>query len=424
MEINFWIICALLVIVALAIILPSLLSKQAPKDLDRKKINRAVYEKKLLELENDLNTDLIDREHYDIAKSDLERSLIDDLEDHKDIILKRSNKALPIFLLLALPVVAVFTYIQLNNGLVSLNPEFEKQMASQQNSQGMGNNTGNMPAIEDAIADLEKKLKQDPDNLEGWRMLGRSYLVSKQFKDAVDAYAKANELANGANPDVLVSYGEAKGFAANNTFDESSMQLFIKALKIDPGNERGLWYAGLAAYQLGDFKGSVNHLETLLEKVPNDQVEVRTALVKYLNDAKQKAGIEITQTESETSVNQTQSFSNACITVNVTMSDELLKNFVNSDTLFIYARAMNGPKMPLALVKMTAGELPTTVTLDDSVSMMPSTTLSSMEQVEVIARISKSGQAVMQSGDLLGSAQSVKTDQSEIVNIVISELVP
>ena len=202
------------------------------------------------------------------------------------------------------------------------------------------------------------------------------------------------------------------------------MQLFIKALKIDPGNERGLWYAGLAAYQLGDFKGSVNHLETLLEKVPNDQVEVRTALVKYLNDAKQKAGIEITQTESETSVNQTQSISNASITVNVTMSDELLKNFVNSDTLFIYARAMNGPKMPLALVKMTAGELPTTVTLDDSVSMMPSTTLSSMEQVEVIARISKSGQAVMQSGDLLGSAQSVKTDQSEIVNIVISELVP
>ena len=92
MEINFWIICALLTIVALVIILPSLLSKQTPKDLDRKKINRAVYEKKLLELENDLNADLIDQEHYDIATSDLERSLIDDLEDHKDIVLKKSNK--------------------------------------------------------------------------------------------------------------------------------------------------------------------------------------------------------------------------------------------------------------------------------------------------------------------------------------------
>ena len=420
MEITFWIICALLVIVALVIILPSLLSKRAPKDLDRKKINRAVYEKKLLELENDLNADLIDQEHYDIAKSDLERSLIDDLEDHKDVVLKRSNKALPLFLLLALPALAVFTYLQLNNGLISLNPEFEKKMAAQKNSQG----AGNMPAIEDAIADLENKLKQDPENLEGWRMLGRSYLVSKNYEGAVEAYAKANELANGSNPDVLVSYGEAKGFAANNTFDESSMQLFTKALKIDPNNERGLWYAGLTSYQLGDYPTSVNYLETLLQNVPNDQVEVKSALIKYLNDAKQKAGIEITSVENDSSVSQAQSNSKSSITVNVTLSDELLKNYVNSDTLFIYARAMNGPKMPLALVKMTAGDLPTTVTLDDSVSMMPSLTLSSMEQVEVIARISKSGQAVKQSGDLLGSAKSVKTDQSETVNIVISELVP
>ena len=99
---NFWIICALLLIVALIIILPSLLAKQAPADLDRKKINRAVYEKKLLELEGDLNNDLIDQEQYNIAKSDLERSLIDDLEDHKEVVLNRSNKILPIIVLLAL----------------------------------------------------------------------------------------------------------------------------------------------------------------------------------------------------------------------------------------------------------------------------------------------------------------------------------
>ena len=112
------------------------------------------------------------------------------------------------------------------------------------------------------------------------------------------------------------------------------------------------------------------------------------------------------------------------ITVNVMMSSELQNTSVNTDTLFIYARAMKGPKMPLALVKITAGDLPTTVTLDDSVSMMPSMPLSSMEEVEVIARISKSGQAVKQSGDLFGSVQSVKTDHSETVDVLISELVP
>ena len=412
---NFWIVCALLIIIALIIILPSLLSKQAPKDLDRKKINRAVYEKKLLELESDRDNDLIEIEQFNIAKSDLERSLIDDLEDYKEEVVNRNNKVLPIVVLLFLPVIAVFTYLKLDNGLISLDPEFKAKMASQQTQ---------MPDIDRAIAELEGKLKKDPNNIEGWQMLGRSYVVSKRFEDAADAYNKANELSDGANPDILISYGEAKGLAAGNQFDQSAMTLFTKALKISPNNERGLWYAGLASYQLQNYKESVEYLEKLLQQVPNDQADVRSALVKYLNDAKQKACLEVVELDQQKDGTEKDSDSNSNIIVNVTLSDELHNKFVTSDTLFIYARSMNGPKMPLALVKLTAGDLPATVTLDDSVSMMPSMTLSSMEQVEVIARISKTGQAIMQSGDIFGSVESVKTDQSEVVDVVISELVP
>ncbi len=416
---TFWIICGLLIVVALIIILPALVSKQALKDLDRKKINRAVYEKKLLELESDKNNDLIDTEQYAIAKSDLERSLIDDLEDHKEVAFKTSNKILPIIILLGIPVAAVLTYLQLENGLQSLDPEFQKKMLAQQSNQ--------VGSVEEAITKLEQHLEREPDNLESWKMLGRSYLVTQRFDDAVKAYAKANELSNGADPDVLISFGEAKGFAAGNNFDESASTLFTKALQIEPNNERGLWYAGMAAYQLQNYSASVKHWEKLIQQVPDDQADVKSALIKYLNDAKQKAGIKVTQTVDDpgelTNTKSTKAYETK-ITVNVTISDAVHKNTVNSDTLFIYARAMNGPKMPLALVKMTAGDLPATVTLDDSVSMMPSMTLSSMEQVEVIARISKSGQAVMQSGDLFGSVQSVKTNQSETVDIVISELAP
>jgi len=416
---NFWIICALLVIVALIIVLPSLLAKQAPADLDRKKINRAVFEKKLQELENDLTNDLIEQQQYNIAKSELERSLIDDLENHREVVFNRSNKILPIIIILVLPALAVFSYLKLNNGLLSLGQGFEKQMALQQQ--------GQTPDIEAMVINLEAKLKQNPDDLEGWRMLGRSYLVLKRFNDAVDAYAKANEISNGANPDILISYGEAKGLSAGNSFDESSMLLFEKALKIDPNNERGLWYAGLAAYQLQNYKSSVEYLEKLLKQVPSDQKDVRTALVKYLNDAKKKAGIEIVEdsiTTNDSAIVTQVSDNQSKITVNVMLSDELQNTFMNTDTLFIYARAMKGPKMPLALVRMTVGDLPVTVTLDDSVSMMPGMTLSSLDQVEIIARISKSGQAVKQSGDLFGSVQSVKTDHSETVDVVISELVP
>ena len=247
-------------------------------------------------------------------------------------------------------------------------------------------------------------------------------MVTERFEDAINIYSQANELSNGANPDILISLGEAKGFAAGNKFDQSSKSLFDKALKVDPKNERGLWYAGLAAYQLEDYETSVKHLETLYKQVPGGQADVKSALLKYLNDAQQKAGMEITQVEAPATASPT------AITVSVSldenMSKKLTEKIVNSDTLFIYARAMNGPKMPLALVKMTAGDLPTTVTLDDSVSMIAGMTLSTMDQVEVIARISKSGQAVMQTGDLFGSAQSVETSQSSTVDIVISELAP
>jgi len=412
--ISFWFICALLVIIALVIVLPSLLSKEPPEDLDRNKINRAVYDKKNQELENDLKNDLIDKEQYEIAKADLERSLLDDIEGTASLTTKPTSKFVPLTVLLLLPIAAVVTYLQMDNGLESLNPEFQKRMAEQQSNQA----AGQMGSVEQAIATLEEKVKKEPNNIENLMMLGRSYVVTKRFDEAVKTYAKANDISNGANPDLLVSFGEAQGFAAGNRFDKNSMALFTKALQIDPKNERGLWYAGLAAYQLEDYELAVQHLEKLVHQVPENEVDVKTALLKYLNDAKQKAGIQVTQPSEPVKA------SPAGIRVNVSLGEKMAEKIVNSDTLFIYARAMNGPKMPLALVKMTAGDLPTTVKLDDSVSMMPSMTLSSQNQVEVIARISKSGQAVMQSGDLFGNVQAVKTDKSETVDIVINELVP
>lgn len=409
---SFWFICALLLIVALIIILPSLLAKEPQADLDRHKINRTVYETKLKELERDLDNDLIDADQYEIAKSELQRTLIDDLAEQKKQPLNKGNKILPLVIVLAVPVLAVLIYLKVNNGLESLSPEFQAQQQ------------GQMPSVEGAIASLEQKLAQDPNNFDGWLMLGRSYLASEKFDAAVSAYAKANEITNGANPNVLVAYGEAQGFAAGQKFDENTLSLFTKALQIDPNHERGLWYAGLAAYQLLDYKASVGYWERLIQRVPGDQEQVKSALQIYLNDAKQKAGIEISAAPqaSDDARQKPLAANTASIIVNVTLAEGFKDKMVGSDTLFVYARAQNGPKMPLALVKMTARDLPATVTLDDSVSMLPNMTLSSMQQVEVIARISKSGQAIMQSGDMYGSIQPVSTNKSATVDVIISEL--
>lgn len=417
--ISFWIICALLIIVALIIILPSLLAKEPQADLDRQNINLAVFEKKLKELEHDRERDLIDEEQCEIAKADLQRTLIDDLADQKELILKKSSKILPLIVLFAVPVTAVLLYINVDNGLDSLAEDFEVNMQAQQ--------PGQMSSVEEVISSLEQKIKQDPDNLDSWLLLGRSYLISESFDKSVSAYAKANQITKGANPNVLVDFGEAQVLATNQKFDEHSKSLFTKALQIDPRHERGLWYAGLAALQFEEYKSAVDYWETLMQQIPSDQEQAKSALQVYLNVAKQKAGTEITNEPSKSTGDKAEDLvahEYSSITVTVTLSDAVQNKIVNSDTLFIYARALDGPKMPLALVRMTAGDLPATVTLDDSVSMMANMTLSSMEQVEVIARISKSGQAIMQSGDVFGSIQPVSTNQSEAVEVVISELAP
>ena len=283
--VTFWVICALLILVALIIILPSLLAKEAVADLDRQKINRAVYEKKLKELERDRENDLIGEEQFEVAISDLKRTLIDDIAGQKEKVLKISNKVLPIIIILLVPIAAILIYLKLNNGLISLSPDFQTQMQVDQQGQAQ--------SVEKAIASLEQKLNDKPNDVDGWMMLGRTYLMLERFNDAVEAYRNANDLTNSAKPDILVAYGEAKVFAAGQKFDESSRALFDKALQIDPKFEKGLWYAGLSAYQLEDYEASIKYWETLMQQVPADQEQVKTALQVYLSDAKQKVGIDV-----------------------------------------------------------------------------------------------------------------------------------
>ena len=413
---GFWIVCALLILVALIIILPSLLAEKPPPDLDYRKINRALYEQKLAELARDLDNDLIDEEQHEIARRDLQRALIDDASGRREQTLKTGNKILPALITLAIPAVAVLTYLQLDNGLPSLSPEFQVRQQIRQNAQ--------MPSMEQAIVALEEKLKQDPTNLDGWLMLGRSYFMLERYGLAADAYAKATEITQGADADVLVNYGEARGFAMEQEFDTDTLQLFSKALRIDPNHQKGLWYAGLAAFQLKNYTDTIGYWERLIQQVPADRQQVKSALWASLQEARERAAIDTTDTPR--AADQTARLSadpvGTAVTVNVSLAEQLRGGVAATDTLFIYARARLGPKMPVALVRMTAADLPVTVTLDDSVAMIPGMNLSSVEQLEVVARISKSGRAAMQGGDLYGSVYPVSTDAAATVDITIDSV--
>lgn len=413
----FWIISAFLVVVALAIVLPPLVARGPRADDSRQAMNRAVFDRKLRELDEDLRRDLIGREQFEAARADLKRTLIDDLADYSQPVFKKSGKTMAVAVLLAVPVISVFMYLKVDNGLASLSDDFQAGVSDQDR----------MLTVERAIRGLELKLRDDPDDLAGWSMLGRSYLALGNFGGAVDAYERAYVLSKGADADILVGYAEAQALAAGQQFDENTMAFFVRAVQIDPHHERALWYAGYAAYHLDDYRSSVEYWERLLHQVPDDQPQARSALQAYLEDARQKIepGIAIAGQEAGKAVaSDKKPETAASIDVLVSLSAALQGRVADSDTLFVYARALQGPPMPLALVRMNAGALPARVTLDDTVAMIPEMALSSTEQVEVVARISRSGQARMQAGDLYGSVRPVKTSGSGQVAVVISEVAP
>ena len=412
----FWLICSLLLAAALLLILPPLFGKSSKREISHQSVNKAVFERKLVELEEDFERGLIDAEQLQAARTDLQRALIDDLEYSNEPLEKGSGKLLPMLILIAVPALSVFLYLKISNGLVLLSDDSQSMLVQQ----------GNMSSAQQAIMNLERKLQADPANLEGWLMLGRSFMALGRSGQAVSAFERAYELSNGADPDVMVAYAEAQVFASGHQFSKEVMTLFVRALRVDPAHERALWYAGYAAYQLHDYKSAVTHWDKLLQQIPSGQEEARTALLAYLNDAKQKA---MAQVSTAQGVEQglypnEEARGNASIVVHVSINESLQEYVKKSDTLFVYARAVNGPPMPLALAKMTAASLPATVTLNDSMAMIPGMTLSGVEQVEVIARISKSGKAIMQTGDLYGSAGAVNTQSTTPVTVLISTIAP
>lgn len=413
----FWAISAFLIVLALVIVLPSLTAKDSRADHSRQAMNRAVFDRKLKELDEDLRRDLIGKEQFEAARADLKRTLIDDLADYQPPVFKKSGKAMAAAVLLLVPVISVFMYLKTDNGLVSLSDDFQAGVLDQERTL----------TVEQAIGNLERRLREHPDDLAGWAMLGRSYLALANFSRAVEAYERAYVLSKGTDADILVDYAEAQALAAGQQFDEDTLAFFVRALQIDPHHERALWYAGFSAYLLQDYPSTVEYWQRLMRQVPDDQAEVRSTLQVYLDDARQRAqpGMASTGLEAGNAVSAGQKPGVAAsIEVQVSLSAALRENVAGSDTLFIYARALQGPPMPLALVRMNAAALPVRVTLDDSVAMIPEMALSSMQEVEVIARISKSGQARMQAGDLYGSVQPVKTRGSHPVDIVISEVAP
>lgn len=263
---------------------------------------------------------------------------------------------------------------------------------------------------------LAERLKTRPDDADGWLMLGRSYGALGRHAEALSAFERVMKLM----PDdagVLADYADAMAAKNGRSLDAAAMQYVDKALRIDPNHLKALALAGTAAFNRGDFAGAVQYWDRAVQAGPGDHPMVQQ-LRAGVTEARERGGLPAA-VPANTSL---AAAAPAVLTGTVSLAPALQGQASPDDTVFIFARAASGSRMPLAIVRTRVRDLPYRYTLDDSLAMSPAARLSSVASVVVGARVSKSAQATPQPGDLEGlSAPTANHGQG--LNIVIAEVV-
>lgn len=283
------------------------------------------------------------------------------------------------------------------------------------------------PSMEEAVQGLAKRLLDDPDNLDGWLLLGRAYKSMERFELAKQALSNAYRLAP-EEPDVMVEFAEATALSTDTRrIEGENLALIERAVAKQPDHQRGLWLLGVAAMQAGEPAKAVERWESLRLLITGDLAAVQS-LDEQIEGARQAAGMPPSAASTATVDAPAPAAATATdgprLTVTVDVAPALRSRLNASDVLFVFARAPSGSRMPLAIQRLPAANLPVTITLDDSHSMMPELKLSTMPEVVVGARISSSGQAIPQSGDLEGLSATIKNTTRDTIQLTIDQVVP
>lgn len=415
----FWALFLLFIAVALAFVLPPLLRRDVRLgQVDRKEANVAIYYDQLAELKADLDSGELDAAQYEDARREIEKRLSEDVPLESAPVAAAQAGRWPGFVLAgSIPVLAVALYVGLGSPEALLMTRTEAPAAVAEQGQ---HDAAPM------IAALEAKLKAKPDDAAGWYMLARSYASTGQFGEAVRAFEKAAALL----PDdarLLADYADALAMAQGQNLQGKPLELINKALKLNPNDEKTLNLAASAAYQNKDFARAASYWRQLLKVLPPD-ADIAKDVAAAIDEAEKLAGslggLDNLSNLSEKGGTAEQPQQGAvAISGTVTVSKELIAKVSPTDKVFIFAQAPQGPKMPIASLKLDSRQLPYRFTLDDSVSMSPNDKLSNHAEVMISARVSKSGQAMAQSGDLQGKIGPVKLGQQGVA-IVIDAVVP
>ncbi|WP_414157517.1 c-type cytochrome biogenesis protein CcmI [Pseudomonas sp. BNK-15] len=389
---EFWLGAGLLLLAALGFLLiPTLRGRRQQQEEDRTALNVALYQERVAELAAQQAAGVLDDAQLASGRDEAARELLADTEGAEAPRQGHLGKVLPLLAAVLVPVVALGLYLHFGAAdKVELTQEFAAAPKS----------------MEEMTTRLERAVQAQPDSAEGLYFLGRAYMAEQRPADAAKAYERAVALA-GRQPELLGQWAQALYFAANKQWSAQVQALTDEALKADPNEVTSLGLRGIAAFEGERYQEAIDYWNRLLAQLPEGDAS-RAALQGGIDRAAERLGGNTGKPETPVA---------ARLKVRVELAPALKDKVKPDDTVFIFARATNGPPMPLAAKRVTVAQLPLEVELSDADAMMPQMKLSDFAEVQLVARVSRAGQPTH--GEWIGQGAPLpsKTQATQLLTI-------
>ncbi len=421
-----------LITLALVMVLPALLRRRPSQrvggaPIDAAQANVQVLREHLAALDAERKASAMDDAQYRTARAEIERRALeeDQSTERQPVVVRRAVKT-AVIMGLSIPVFAVLLYAALG-----------KPQAMDPALAGPAPAEVTLPQIEAMVDGLAKRLESQTTPQEGdlkaWTMLANSYAMLQRYPEASKAFARARALSPD-NAQLLVDHADVLAMMQGQSVEGEPGRLVMRALQLEPNNLKALTMAGSWAFERRDYAGAVKFWSQAQPLVPAGS-DFATGLASSLEQARAAAA----QSSSElASAGATPPLPAAApagndakpaaalvahVSGEVQVTDVLAKRVRPTDTVFVFARSTEGSRMPLAIVKRPAGDLPFSFTLDDSSAMRPQSRISGVKQVLIGARISSTGDATPRSGDLTGEIGPVDVGSGKLM-LMIDSVVP
>jgi len=385
--IDFWLAAGLLALVAMAFLLiPLLRGRRAQAEEDRTALNVALYQERLAELDAQHAAGTLDDAQLQAGRAEAARELLADTEGEGERR-SRLGRAAPLLAAVLLPLLGLGLYLHWG---ASEKLALSRELAEPPHS------------MAEMTERLEKAVQAQPDSAEGWYFLGRTYMTQERFEDAAKAFERAANLS-GRQSEVLGQWAQALYFANGKKMAGTAQALADEALKQNPEEVTTLGLMGIAAFEDQRYADAVGYWQRLVAALPADDPS-RAAIQSGIERARQHL---VERGEKLPEAPAAAATAGVTLKVRVDLSDAVKGQVKPDDSVFVFARAVNGPPMPLAVKRLKVADLPDEVSLSDADAMMPQLKLSVFPQVELVARVSRAGNAI--SGEWIGRSQPLST---------------